>query len=72
MATTAIQRVQRYNYFLNKPKTIEEMNKKMWNLYKDSENGKKVIELFNPAVEDVGTPPLKGLPWPYRAHTSLV
>ena len=29
------------------------MNKKMWNLYKDSENGKKVIELFNPEVEDV-------------------
>lgn len=29
------------------------MNKKMWNLYKDSENGKKVIELFNPSAEDV-------------------
>lgn len=29
------------------------MNIKMWNLYKDSENGKKVIELFNPEVEDV-------------------
>lgn len=28
------------------------MNLKMWNLYKDSENGKKVIELFNPEVED--------------------
>ena len=29
------------------------MNIKMWNLYKDSDNGKKVIELFNPEVEDV-------------------
>ncbi len=29
------------------------MNKKMWNLYKDSENGKKVIELFNPDAEDM-------------------
>lgn len=29
------------------------MNKKMWSLYKDSENGKKVIELFNPEVEDI-------------------
>ena len=29
------------------------MNKKMWNLYKDSENGKKVIELFNPEVENI-------------------
>ena len=29
------------------------MNKKMWNLYKDSENGKKAIELFDPEVEDV-------------------
>ena len=28
------------------------MNKKMWNLYKDSEDGKKTIELFNPNVED--------------------
>ena len=29
------------------------MNIKMWNLYKDSENGKKVIELFNPNIENV-------------------
>lgn len=29
------------------------MNKKMWNLYKDSEEGKRVIEVFNPEVEDV-------------------
>lgn len=29
------------------------MNKKMWNLYKDSENGKKVIELFNPDAENI-------------------
>lgn len=28
------------------------MNKKMRNLYKDSENGKKVIELFNPNIEN--------------------
>lgn len=29
------------------------MNRKMWNLYKDSDNGKKVIELFNPNIKDV-------------------
>ena len=28
------------------------MNNKIWNLYKNSENGKKVIELFNPQVEN--------------------
>ena len=29
------------------------MNKQLWNLYKDSEQGKKCIELFNPEKEDI-------------------
>lgn len=28
------------------------MNKKMWSLYRDSENGKKIIEMFNSEVDD--------------------
>ena len=53
MATTAIQRVQRYKINLKQTKETKNMNKKMWNLYKDSEDGKKVIDAFNPGVEDV-------------------
>lgn len=29
------------------------MNTKLWNFYKNSEKGKKAIELFNPEVEDL-------------------
>lgn len=29
------------------------MNRQMWNLYKESERGKKCIEMFNPETEDI-------------------
>ena len=28
------------------------MNKQMWNLYKESDRGKKCIEMFNPEIEN--------------------
>lgn len=31
------------------------MNKQLWNLYKESERGKKCIELFNPEIENTYT-----------------
>lgn len=29
------------------------MNKQMWNLYKESDRGKKCIEMFNPETENI-------------------
>mgnify|MGYP000907243288 CR=1 FL=1 len=29
------------------------MNKKLWNYYKQSEDGKKAIDIFNPETENI-------------------
>ena len=29
------------------------MNQQMWNLYKESDRGKKCIEMFNPETENI-------------------